>query len=40
MLCASGQKVSREYINLALNLAEGDQKVALAPYIGDFYTEA
>lgn len=26
-------RVSKEYVNLALNLAEGDQKVAMAHYM-------
>lgn len=33
MFCSNAQKISKEYINLALNLAEGDQEVAIAPYM-------
>lgn len=33
MFCANAQRISKEYINLALHLAVGNQKVAMAPYM-------
>lgn len=33
MFCSNIQKISREYINLTLYLAEGEQHVAMAPYM-------
>lgn len=33
MFCANAQRISKEYINLALHLATGNQKVAMALYM-------
>lgn len=33
MFCANAQRVSKEYINLALHLAVGNQKVVVTPYM-------